>query len=242
MRFSRKTLRSLADLLEVSNGHSGLSALFFEFQLDHADSLGSKAARAIRFVKALEEKCEAQTSDASVFELIERSLRDLPSGARPNQRVSLETALELDGFEFANDKLIATTPEPAALAPQISALESELKQRGFEIALKHYQQAVDNFTRGNPEAANSQLRPFVEDLFVMLCKGQCPQNSEDAGNCLQHMRATGKIDDAEWNTFRSFWHSVQDKGPHRGLSPDEEALYRLHVATAIARYLLAKLT
>ena len=38
--------------------------------------------------------------------------------------------------------------------------------------------------------------------------------------------------------FRYFWGGIQDKGPHTGLTTHDEALYRLHVGTAIGHYLV----
>jgi hypothetical protein len=245
MRFSRRTLGALARVLDRLFSHQGLDLLFFEFSLDDSDPKthdpnASKNSRLVAFLRALEHRCLESGNDDQILELLETSIRDHPQ-AWPEERNSLKAALKLDGFEWANDKLLATTPEPAALAPQVSALEAALRDRGFSVANSHYGQAVDNFTSGNWESANAQVRPFLENLFIALCKIQCGKEFSDANAALQHLKDKGNLDLGEWNNFRHFWNDIQDNGPHHGLSAEHEALYRLHVATATARYLLDKL-
>jgi len=58
---------------------------------------------------------------------------------------------------------------------------------------------------------------------------------------LQNLRDKGKIDHNEEGMFKNFWKHIQDEGPHQGLTSESEALYRLHMATAITRYLKEKL-
>ena len=57
----------------------------------------------------------------------------------------------------------------------------------------------------------------------------------------QDLRNAERLEDDEFHYFRSFWASIQERGPHAGLSDREEALFRLHVGTASATYLLGKL-
>jgi hypothetical protein len=115
-----------------------------------------------------------------------------------------------------------------------------LQELGLNVALIHYQQAIENFVKGNAEAANSQVRPFLENLFLSLCQVHTVREFTDASAALQHLRNKRWLDDGEWNHLRHFWADIQDNGPHQGLSNSEEALFRTQVATAVARYLLAK--
>jgi hypothetical protein len=218
--------------------------LFFKLGLEDSDPKAhsenaTKSSRLASLLKGLEKRCEEADDDTQIVELVETLHREHPQ-AWPEDRIALAAALTLDGFDFVDDKLVATTPAPIALAPQISALELEMERRGLQVAIGHYKQAVDNFTRGNWEAANSQVRSFLESLFITLCKTLCGKGLADVNGALQHLRGTGKLDLGEWNNFRYFWNDIQDNGPHQGLSVEHEALYRLHVATATARYLLEK--
>ncbi len=140
---------------------------------------------------------------------------------------------------FEDGHLRPTTPGAAALAPQISAFEAELANRGFNVAAQHYHQAVDNFTDGNFEACNGQLRSYMEDFFVRLCRALTGHQTGNPNAALQTLRGN-HLDDEEWNIFRYFWGGIQDNGPHAGLTNAEEAFFRLHTATAAGRYLLRK--
>ena len=124
----------------------------------------------------------------------------------------------------------------------MSQLERDLQELGLNVASEHYRQAHESFVAGNWEAANGQIRSFAEDLFIELGTRQTsiPRSNPDAA--LQDLRNSGFFDDPEWQTARGFWQSIQNNGPHRGLSDEQEALYRLHVATAIARYSIHKVT
>ena len=243
MRLSRRTLVALADALS-GNGHTWFNKKFYELGLESADPGGNLGTRALGLVRALENPSHAPAEqgpdekerEATLLELAEDSIRTRPIGSN-----LLEDALKVDGFEYQDGRLVPTTPEPVALAPEISALESGLSASGFQTAATHYRQAVDNLTDGNAEACNGQVRSYLEDLFCELGARYTGKKRDDPAASLSDLRDAGYLDWAEWNTFRGFWQACQDKGPHRGLSDFEEALYRTHVATAVGRYLLSKL-
>ena len=44
-------------------------------------------------------------------------------------------------------------------------LERALTKRGWKVTLNHLEQAVDNSSKGHWEAANGQVRSFLESLF-----------------------------------------------------------------------------
>lgn len=152
-------------------------------------------------------------------------------------------SLLLDGFGIGdNFKLFPHTPEPASLAPQLSKLEQNLESCGLSVALTHYQQAYKNFTDGHFESCNGQIRCFIENLIPEICK--CITGKELINNppaALQNLQQNNKIDSNEEAMFKNFWSHIQDEGPHQGLTTASEALYRLHMATAIARYLMERL-
>jgi hypothetical protein len=76
------------------------------------------------------------------------------------------TSLQIDGFHFSNGVIMPTTPEPASLGPILSQLERDLLECKLKVASKHYSQACENLAAGNFEAANGQIRSFIENLFV----------------------------------------------------------------------------
>jgi hypothetical protein len=183
---------------------------------------------------------EGFDSDKTIIEIIEKVLSTPPYRATETKKTEAQliAALRLDGFDFSNGNIIPTTPAPVQLAPEISWLESELENSTFYVALKHYHQALDSFISGNFEAGNGQIRSFIENLYIEMTKVATSKEFRDPSGALQHLKNKGLINEAQYNYLRYFWSEIQDKGPHHGLTHEEEALFRIHVATATSRYLL----
>jgi hypothetical protein len=230
-------VRAIAD-----EGHSEIGIIALELGLDGRAVGGNRLDRALSLIRAVKAEQAPDVAARTLIDLAQRLLASYNEWQIQNSQVAagLRRALELDGYLFQDGRLVPTAPGAVAIEPLISSLETQLAARGFNVALRHYQQAVDTFTRSDFEAANSQTRSFLEDLFIQLCSEHTGREFNDAGAALQHARNARWLDDGEWNHIRHFWADIQDNGPHRGLSSPDEALFRLHYATAVARYLLTK--
>jgi hypothetical protein len=235
MALTRRTLAELGRALAAVYDRSEFGALFFEFDVESSDPRGARLGRAIGLIKALESTNDKDTFSREILGLTERTLN---VGAY--QHETLIAYLRIDGYEYTNNRLVPTTPSPAALGPELSALEKRLEVLPSEAAASHYRQAVDNFVDRNWEACNSQIRSFVEDLMIAVSRSHTGKERGDPVAALQDLKTSEYLDDAEFNQFKAFWQGIQDKGPHRGLSDEAEALFRLHMATTIASYLLSK--
>jgi hypothetical protein len=244
MRFLRGTLAALARTL-AGVGHSELDVLFYRYGLEDDQVRGNCTCldKALAFVKAVEGRKTPAEAEQILSEAIQRVLSRVREWHLHKHKglTTLLAALNLDGFDFRNGRLVAATPAPAMLAPEMSALESDLAAMGMVTASEHYRQATDNFTDGNWEASNGQTRSFLEDFLITACERESGRAFRDPNGALQHLRDTTFLDAEEWNILRSLWSGVQNNGPHRGLSSDQEALFRVHMATAVARYLVHKL-
>lgn len=243
MIFSRRTLAALARFMGTTQTHSDLNSLFYEYELETTDSTGNKQDRSLNFVRGLEQKFQADEGDPiirKVTEMILNKTSTFSSIIDNHEYQALISTMRLDGFEFAEGRLRPTTPAPAALGPEISVLENDLNQQGMTTASAHYTQAVENFTLGNWEACNGQIRSFVEDFFIGINKSLTGTTRTNAIASLQDLQSNNYLDQDEFHQFKSFWSGIQDRGPHRGLSDEQEALFRLHVSTSIARYLIFK--
>ena len=234
MSISRKTYAAFGRAITAAYDHGELDALFFEYSFKDPNPGESRIKKSIRFSEYLENLGKS-SGHKEILEIAETTLK------RAVQRhTELRNLLEIDGYQFENNRLIPTTPEPAALAKQISILESQLADKGFVTAATHYEQAVENFTNSNWESSNAQLRSFVENLIPSIEEFVAGSRSNNPNAALQSMKNSGVLDEAEFNQFRAFWAGIQDNGPHQGLSSDSEALFRIHMCTCIARYLLEK--
>jgi hypothetical protein len=236
MKYSNKTIAELCRTLgAVVHTHAELELLFLELGLPYDQFGGGIQPRSNALVRTLWEQSDADDALTRVVQYaLERSHRAEAPASRLCQ------ALRIDGFEWHDDKLVPTTPQPAALADELSQLEHDLQDLMLTVAAAHYRQAHESFTASNWEAANGQTRSFMEDLLIELGKRETTKTRSDPSAALQDLRDHGFIDHPEWQMFRGFWQVIQDNGPHHGLSHEQEALFRLHTATSIARYLIHK--
>jgi hypothetical protein len=240
---SKRTTAALARVIDEF-GAGDIPTLKYEFELEGYGRGYGMDTGGLGVVRAIEDRYGPEDARKILLEIAERVLRaraEWELTGSSDTVTLLLTGLEIDGLAFTGGRLLPTTPSPAVLAPQLSALERQLDARGLAVALAHFQQAHDSFARGNHEASNGQVRPFVENLAIELCREQSGTEFDNAPAALQHLRQAGRFDDAEWNMCRGFWDGIQDNGPHHGLTTDQEALFRLHTATALARYLLWRL-
>lgn len=247
MQLSNGTMAALIEVLEKAYSHSQLSVL--RMQLEIADDPFdderklNKLDRSRLIVEGLRDRDEEPDVITLVRELIEVKYKNnlLEYDGRVRSHLTrLVESLEKDGYVIVDGRLVATTPDPAALAPQMSMLEHALRERGFDVALRHYQQAVECFVDGRLEASNGQLRSFLDDLAISLCKviGETAKDAKAAADVLRNKK---KIDGDEAKLLGGLAGVSNERGAHAGLTDPEEALFRMHMTTATARYLLARI-
>ena len=243
MRLSRRTLASLARVIDEVYTHTEIDTLAYEMNREPAAVRPNKLAKARGLVEALERDAESKNQDGELVDLIFRVLDAAGEWSRTNKEVvaGLEASASIDGFAFTESGLVPNTVEPAQLAPQITLLEISLQEFGLAVAQRHYEQSTDSLARGAFEAANGQLRSFLEDLFVTFGELRTKKSFSEPSAALQHLRDLGVLDNAEWSMCRALWTMCQTNGPHRGLTSEQEAIFRLQISTAVARFLLAKL-
>lgn len=166
----------------------------------------------------------------------------------------LHSALIADGYELAEDSLgspvlLPTEPSATPLPQEITALEAELNKRGYDIALNHYHQAVDNLVAHRYESANGALRSALEDLVTRLAvdhesyqlrlgSSGLPKDGQ-GGDAITHLINANKppLEDGGM-MLRGLWKMCATNGPHPGRSSGDDARARIQLVTAAARLLL----
>lgn len=180
----------------------------------------------------------------------------------PDWMDELQERLRADGLELREDsgsgsgrygagyKLLPTDPAPVALPQEITALESDLKARGYTIALNHYQHAVDGLVNKKYESANGDLRASLEDLVTRLAEDHAgyqraldKKTGQPKANqgwlAIRHLVDGGHIQEKDGGKLlEGLWSMTHTNGSHPGQSDAEEARFRMQVVTAVARFLL----
>jgi hypothetical protein len=239
-----RTLLMLADLWRYAPDEENTAELVRGALLDarhDADERGDQRARRglLAFVRLLAENSNPNAM-LSIFDYSEELREALLADG---YELSLETEVHPVGYELIRCQLRPTDPAPVPLAPETSALEAELADRGYTDALNHYRQAVDSLIHHNYEAANGQLRTALEDLVTRLAHqhaGYVEQGKAGrGGNAIQHMINQGALPDREGGKLlQGLWHIAHTRGSHPGQSDADEARFRMAVITATARFLL----
>lgn len=244
MPLSQLTEAELIRAAENAYTHDDLGLLCMRLEISGDQQLEqaqgrSKVKRLRRAVALLRE--EDRVIDL-VREVIEGEYygRVENRGYATQQLGRLIESLRTDGFDLIDERIVATTPIPAALAPQISQLARDLEERGFNVTLRHYDQAVHSFVDGNLEASNGQLRSALEALLAGLCEELTGMRPGHPQGAIDRLFNTGHLDGDEAQLLKDLIGISNTHGAHSGLSNDEEAIFRLHFTTAAIRYLLTR--
>lgn len=150
-------------------------------------------------------------------------------------------------------RLRAALPEEIDLPATDDEVRGLLKHFGFTVPLRHLDLAIDTHTRGDWEAANAQLRTFLEGLFNDIARRIDPAkaNALQNGVNLRQMLADTSIgflavDRKEWssdgkNYIEGLFKMLHTDGSHPGLSGEDHCTFRLHIVLVTARTFLQRL-
>jgi len=185
-----------------------------------------------------------EEASAAALELVRLILRDGSRGGRTPTiwYPKVRAAVAADGWEYdqGSERLVPTVPG-VQVAEETSLLEEEMQERGWSVAAGHYRQALSAFGARNWASANAQLRSALEDLLRSSAELVSGNRPAEVQACLDALRAKGVLLDGEFGFAKGLWTLCQSRGPHAGLSGEEEALFRLLAVTSYSRFLLARL-
>jgi hypothetical protein len=170
----------------------------------------------------------------------------------------LSNELRRDGFVVADGQLQRAIPGALPIPQNEDEVSTLLRYFGFDVALGHMEQAIQNHTVGNWASANAQLRSFVEALMDSIAERLQPDVSKlPPGGWARVVWLANRQPPFflpqlnEWqndsNTGRpigfvyGIWQRLHPQGSHPGLSDEDDATFRLHVVLLLARLLLRRL-
>ncbi|MDI4664434.1 hypothetical protein K9U40_08860 [Xanthobacter autotrophicus] len=131
--------------------------------------------------------------------------------------------------------LRAALPEEVDLPAADDEVRGLLKQFGFTVTLRHLDQAIEAHTRGDWEAANAQLRTFLEGLFNDIARSINPSRAarlQEGANMRQMLADT---------SIEGLFKMLHTDGSHPGLSDEDHCTFRLHVVLVTGRTFLRRL-
>lgn len=258
VRIGRKTISALIDLLVARYTDTQLNQLMFEHGLDESyfgpnklSRLGNVFHPVVRMnpddykVRATIELIEMIATDA--WDAID-STDDLWADPYKSERSkevygSLQQALRADGLDLVEGRIVPFISPSVDIDKEQGLLESRLRQYGFEVAGNHLEQAVDNAARANWEAANSQIRSFLEALCDAIASKICEGSSfaPTRGEARQYLEGSGFLSPEESELLKSFFKMLHGQGGHAGTSSSDDCHRRRLMAVAMANYYVDRL-
>jgi hypothetical protein len=191
-------------------------------------------------------KDSGEEASVAVLELVRLVLGDgdgncdvrTPTTWYPNVRA----AVAADGWDYDPDsgRLLPMVPG-IQVAEEASLLEEKMEERGWSVASGHYRQALSAFGARNWASANAQLRSVLEDVLRSSAEFVSGKRPAEVQSSLDALRAKRVLLDGEFGFAKGLWTMCQSRGPHAGLSDEEEARFRLVTVSSYSRFLLARL-
>ncbi|WP_457029296.1 hypothetical protein [Kitasatospora sp. P5_F3] len=129
---------------------------------------------------------------------------------------------------------ICPTEAPGTeMAEEITALEAQLDAAGYDVALNHYKQAVDNLGHHNYEASNGALRPMLEAVILEVANAYAYQGTQKGG-AVNWMVDQKKVVPENWGRLlQGAWDISHPEGAHPGRSNADEARFRMVMITGV---------
>ena len=153
---------------------------------------------------------------------------------------SFRNALRADALDLIEGRVSPFLSPTVNPAKEQSALESRLDDYGFTVARNQLDQATDNAARGNWEAANGQVRSFLEALCNEIAKSTYIESGDapTGGAARIHLQKIGFLNEKESGLLKALFAVLNGEGAHPGTSSQDDCHRRRLMAFAMANYYL----
>ncbi|MBI2272263.1 MAG: hypothetical protein HYU70_00575 [Bacteroidetes bacterium] len=162
--------------------------------------------------------------------------------------------LKIDGYVVDGRtirQLLVSEFQEAATETELTRL---LDHFGFDIAKGHLTRGRNCLTTENWSGANGEFRKFVEQLMVDLANKLLPgRDCQGVAQAIQLLSQSitppflsAELNEVEHDDFKhpfiiTLWKRLHPEGGHRGLSSEDEGIFRLHLVVAFGYHLLKRL-
>ena len=245
MRLGRRSLATLIDRLNSSYTDAQIQQLVFTHGLNARYTGQNKLYRLGAVFHPLVEEEADQTEAQNAIALFEEVAQRFDD-ARWDEAIlpGLQEALRADGLDLVGGRVVPFLSPSIAPQEEQGLLESRLSSNGFEVALNHFNQSVDNSVSGNWESANGDLRAFFEclcnDIAGKIHQG--PQSPPTGGAARQYLASQRFLDTDESNLLQPLFRILHGQGAHPGTSSSDDCHRRRLMVVALSNYYLDKLS
>lgn len=256
-RFTRRTVVAAIEVLERLN-QAKFSRLLLTLgpDLDAAVgdgiSLTNRLNDLIRFVDRHPDHT-LEGGEPLVDALVEHAIGILPPPSdwtepKPDE-AAFRRSLLLEGYVVADGALKRTLPADIGVPEAEDEITRLLAKHGMVTTKGHLDEALKTHTDGHWAATNSQIRTFLDSLLDEIAVRLDPTAAALGTGHPRRTRlaALGFLgrDLNEWDDDgRGFVNGLvkrlHPRGPHPGLSDDEDCTFRLNVVLLTARLFLVR--
>jgi hypothetical protein len=258
-QFARDTIIAAAEVLEALT-HADINRFALQHGLDGTDALdgSSKRDRVNALIKYLLRRPDATSGDGG--NLTDAIVRDLVGRVAAREdfataHAPLARALDRDGFVVVDRALRRALPDALNLPAADDEVHRLLDRFGFQTAMGHLDQALQNHAQANWASANGQLRTFVESLLDDIAAMLATRSGDPVpptgsarriylAQCAPPflLTALNEWDGQGKGFLQGFFRRLHPEGSHPGLSDEDDATFRLHLVLLVSRLLLLRLT
>lgn len=153
---------------------------------------------------------------------------------------ALVSSFKKDGYQLLDGEITPISKE--ALRKIEEGIVDRLKQGKFDVALTHYEQAWENYVFSRWEAANAQLRSFLEEVFNEIARRLYPREVQrkESGDIRKLLVEKGFIEDEDVRYIGGLFSKLSFSGSHPGLSNEDKCRARYTVVSEMADHYLKK--
>ena len=259
-RLGTKSIAALVEYLAKENTRAKLNQLLFKHGLDarfsgpnklsalgnafyplaKEDADGSEAERAVGLLESVTIPLfeSAYPSEEDIF-------GSIPTGSERDQDAyeRLKASLRADGLDLVEGRVAPFISPSVDIAKEQGLLESRLQQYQFGVAFNHLEHAVDTAARGQWEAANGEIRNFLEALCDSIASRtyQGADSPPSQGEARKHLAKVGFLNFKESELLKALFQVLHGQGGHAGTSSSDDCYRRLLMAVAMSNYYLDRL-
>lgn len=258
VRLGRRSITVLVEHLHESRTRTQIEHLLFQHELDTRfsgpnilSSLGNvfyplvgedaDEAEMVRAIGLIEEIAK------SLFESAYQTEEDWVGSSRSERDQEIyrqfAEALRADDLDLVEGRVVPFISASVDITKERGLLESRLQLYEFFVASTHLEQAVDNAARGQWEAANGQIRSFLEALCNSIASRiyQGDDSPPSQGQARKYLAAVGFLNSEESDLLKALFQVLHGQGGHAGTSSSDDCHRRLLMAVAMSNYYLDQL-